>query len=217
MLKMPKPNEINKTEDSVKKKESIKLEKEIEKDVENKGNEEKKSENVNDNDFLELKDKLLRTLAENENLRKRTSKDIEQTKKYGHIYFVRDLLSSVDNLSRAVTAVPIEKEKLDEPIKNLIIGVEIVLNEINSFLEKNHIKKIDPKGEKFDYNFHQAMYETNSDKFEPGTVVEVVQCGYLLHDRLVRPAMVGISKKTVDKKINDGVDDQDIDNGKTEK
>ncbi len=142
-----------------------------------------------------LKDQLLRTLAENENLRKRTTKDIDQIKKFGHINFVRDLLSSVDNLARAVNASPIEKEKLDEPIKNLIIGVEIVLNEINSFLEKNSIKKIDPMGEKFDYNVHQAMYEAPSDKYEPGTVIEVIQSGYLLYDRLVRPAMVGISKK----------------------
>ena len=84
---------------------------------------------------------------------------------------------------------------MDEPIKNLIVGVEIVLKEINSFLEKNNITKINPLGEKFDYNFHQAMYEAPSKKFEPGTVLEVVQTGYLLHDRLVRPAMVGISKK----------------------
>ena len=154
-------------------------------------------ENVpSDADEVEkLKDQLLRTLAENENLRKRTTKDIDQIKKFGHINFVRDLLSSVDNLTRAVNASPVEKEKLDEPIKNLIIGVEIVLNEINAFLEKNSIKKIDPMGEKFDYNVHQAMYEAPSDKYEPGTVIEVIQSGYLLYDRLVRPAMVGISKK----------------------
>ena len=133
-------------------------------------------------------------MAENENLRKRTAKDIEQIKKYGHITLVRDLLSSVDNLTRAVQAAPKEKKGLDEPIKNLVIGVEIVLKEINSVLEKNAIKKIDPKGEKFDYNLHQAMYEAPSDEFQTGTVIEVIQEGYLLHDRLVRPAMVGISK-----------------------
>tara|TARA_B100000965_G_scaffold149441_1_gene124346 strand:+ start:22 stop:660 length:639 start_codon:yes stop_codon:yes gene_type:complete len=166
-------------------------------------NEENKEESISESEDLgldnkeieKLKDQLLRTLAENENLRKRTSKDIDQIKRFGHINFVRDLLSSVDNLTRAVNASPIEKEKLDEPIKNLIIGVEIVLKEINSFLEKNSIKRIDPIGEKFDYNVHQAMYEAPSDKYEPGTVIEVVQSGYLLYDRLVRPAMVGISKK----------------------
>ena len=152
-------------------------------------------ESNNSEEYNKIKDQLLRALAENENLRKRTEKDIEQIKKYGHIFFVRDLLSSVDNLTRAVEAVPIDKEKLDEPVKNLIVGVEIVLDEINSFLEKNNISKINPLGEKFDYNFHQAMYEAPSKKFEPGTVLEVVQTGYLLHDRLIRPAMVGISKK----------------------
>ena len=145
-------------------------------------------------ELVQIKDQLLRTLAENENIRKRTAKDIEQIKKYGHISFVRDLLLSVDNLTRAVDAVPAEKKELDEPIKNLIIGVEIVLKEINSVLEKNSIIKINPKGERFDYNLHQAMYETASDEFETGTVIEVIQPGYLLHDRLVRPAMVGISK-----------------------
>ena len=154
-----------------------------------------KHEKGNDpEELVQIKDQLLRTLAENENIRKRTTKDIEQIKKYGHIAFVRDLLLSVDNLTRAVDAVPAEKKELDEPIKNLIIGVEIVLKEINSVLEKNSIIKINPKGERFDYNLHQAMYETPSDEFETGTVIEVIQPGYLLHDRLVRPAMVGISK-----------------------
>ena len=152
------------------------------------------NEETRDDEIEKIKDQLLRTLAENENIRKRTAKDIEQIKKFGHISFVRDLLSSVDNLSRAVKASPINKDKLDEPIKNLIVGVEIVLKEINSFLEKNHIVKIEPLGKKFDYNLHQAMYEAPSEKFETGIVTEVIQNGYLLHDRLVRPAMVGISK-----------------------
>ena len=164
----------------------------------------KLEEKNEEEELKKIKDQLLRALAENENLRKRTAplvaikrtdKDIEQIKKYGHIFFVRDLMSSVDNLTRAVEAVPAEKEKLDEPIKNLVVGVEIVLQEINSFLEKNHITKINPLGDKFDYNLHQAMYEAPSKDYDPGSVIEVVQPGYLLHDRLVRPAMVGISKK----------------------
>ena len=205
---MSKFNDINnKNENENNKKKNLEEKKNLKKDASDSNdnisdenridqNDENKEEINTENDELEkLKDQLLRTLAENENLRKRTIKDIEQIKKFGHIHFVRDLLSSVDNLTRAVNASPVKKEKLDEPIKNLIIGVEIVLKEINSFLEKNSIKKIDPMGEKFDYNFHQAMYEAPSDKFEPGRVIEVVQSGYLLYDRLVRPAMVGISKK----------------------
>jgi molecular chaperone GrpE len=143
----------------------------------------------------ELKDQLMRTLAESENLRKRTIKEIDQAKKYSHISFVRDLVSSVDNFKRALDSLPEDKAELPEPIKNLIIGLEIVEKEINSTFEKHNLKQILPLGEKFDYNFHQAMFEVPTNESEPGTVVEVSQKGYLLYDRLVRPAMVGISKK----------------------
>ena len=161
------------------------------------------SEEDNDNDIIsnleqkvsDLKDQLMRTLADGENLRKRTLKDVEHSKKYSHISFVKDLVSSVDNLQRALEAVPEDKSSLPEPIKNLIIGLEIVEKEITSTLAKHNVKQIDPLGEKFDYNFHQAMFEVPTNDDEPGTVVQVSQKGYILHDRLVRPAMVGISKK----------------------
>lgn len=143
----------------------------------------------------ELKDQLMRTLAESENLRKRTIKDVDQAKKYSHISFVRDLVSSVDNFKRALDSLPEDKADLPEPIKNLIIGLEIVEKEINSTFEKHNLKQISPLGEKFDYNFHQAMFEVPTNDTEPGLVIEVSQIGYLLYDRLVRPAMVGISKK----------------------
>ena len=143
----------------------------------------------------ELKDQLMRTLAEGDNLRKRTIKDVDQAKKYSHISFVRDLVSSVDNFKRALDSLPEDKADLPEPIKNLIIGLEIVEKEINSTFEKHNLKKISPLGEKFDYNFHQAMFEVPTNDTDPGIVIEVSQIGYLLHDRLVRPAMVGISKK----------------------
>ena len=144
---------------------------------------------------LDLKDQLMRTLADGENLRKRTLKDIENSKKYSHIYFVKDLITSVDNFQRALKAVPEEKSSLPEPIQNLIIGLEIVEKEILATLEKHNVKLIDPMGKKFDYNLHQAMFEVPTNEEEPGKVVEVSQKGYVLHDRLVRPAMVGISKK----------------------
>jgi molecular chaperone GrpE len=161
------------------------------------------SQEDNDNEIIsdleqkvsDLKDQLMRTLADGENLRKRTLKDVEHSKKYSHISFVKDLVSSVDNLQRALEAVPEDKSSLPEPIKNLIIGLEIVEKEITSTLEKHNVKQIDPLGEKFDYNFHQAMFEVPTNDNEPGTVVQVSQKGYILHDRLVRPAMVGISKK----------------------
>ena len=144
----------------------------------------------------ELKDQLLRSLAEGENLRKRTLKEISDAKKYSHISFVRDLVSSVDNLQRALEAVPDDKSQLSEPIKNLVIGLEIVEKEILNTFEKHSLKQINPLGDKFDYNLHQAMFEVPTSENEPGHVVEVTQKGYLLHDRLVRPAMVGISKKS---------------------
>jgi len=143
----------------------------------------------------ELKDQLMRTLAESENLRKRTIKEVDQAKKYSHISFVRDLVSSVDNFKRALDSLPDDKADLPEPIKNLIIGLEIVEKEINSTFEKHNLKQISPLGEKFDYNFHQAMFEVPTNDTDPGIVIEVSQIGYLLYDRLVRPAMVGISKK----------------------
>ena len=150
----------------------------------------------------DLKDQLLRTMAESENIRKRTLKEVEQAKKYSHITFVRDLVSSVDNLKRALDSVPENKSNLPEPIKNLIVGLEIVEKEILTTLEKNNIKQIDPINEKFDYNFHQAMFEIPTNDYDPGTVVQVSQKGYLLYDRLVRPAMVGVSKKIEEKKDN---------------
>ncbi len=162
----------------------------IEKTVENKNKE-----------IKELKDQLLRSLAEGENLRKRTLKEIADAKKFSHISFVRDLLSSVDNLQRALEAVPDDKSQLSEPIKNLVIGLEIVEKEILNTFEKHSLKQINPLGEKFDYNLHQAMFEVPTNEKEPGYVVEVSQKGYLLHDRLVRPAMVGISKKSKEETI----------------
>ncbi len=147
-------------------------------------------------EIKELKDQLLRSLAESENLRKRTIKEIADAKKYSHIYFIRDLVSSVDNLQRALEAVPDDKSQLSEPIKNLVIGLEIVEKEILNTFEKHSLKQINPLGEKFDYNLHQAMFEVPTNEKEPGYVIEVSQKGYILHDRLVRPAMVGISKKS---------------------
>ena len=144
---------------------------------------------------LVLKDQLMRSLADGENLRKRTLKDIENSKKYSHISFVKDLVTSVDNFQRALKAVPEDKSSLPEQIKNLIVGLEIVEKEILVTLEKHNVKLIDPMGKKFDYNLHQAMFEVPTNEEEPGKVVEVSQKGYVLHDRLVRPAMVGISKK----------------------
>ena len=172
-------------------------------------NEPDDDDNINlENQIKDLKDQLMRTLADSENLRKRTIKEVEHAKKYSHITFVRDLVSSIDNLQRALESVPDDKSQLPEPVKNLIIGLDIVEKEIVTTFEKHNLKQICPLGEKFDYNFHQAMFEVPTNDSEPGIVVEVSQKGYLLHDRLVRPAMVGISKKIEDVEIKDKKTDE---------
>jgi molecular chaperone GrpE len=144
----------------------------------------------------DLKDQLLRVLAENENLRKRTQRDVASAKKYGALGLARDLLPSIDNLESAIALIPEEKADMDETLKNILIGVEMTGRELVSVLERHQISKIMPEGEKFDYNFHQAMFEVPTDDVPQGMVVQVVQPGYILHDRLLRPAMVGVSKPT---------------------
>ena len=158
-------------------------------------------------EIKDLKDQLLRTLAENENLRKRTAKEIEQIKKYGHINLLRDFLNVVDNMERAVKS-SISENQTEAGMKNLIDGIEIVLKEMKSLLDKNQIKKIEPLHEKFDYNLHQAMFEAPSSDYKQGLIIEVVQPGYVLHDRLIRPAMVGVSKgEVVEKEKNEEKDE----------
>ena len=142
----------------------------------------------------ELKDQLLRLMAETENLRKRTDKEIASSKKYGAVGIARDLLASFDNLEKAVELIPEDKSGLDETVKNILIGVEMTAREITTTLERHGISIIAPMDEKFDYNLHQAMFEVPTNDVEPGMVVNLVQKGYQLHDRLLRPAMVGVSK-----------------------
>ena len=145
----------------------------------------------------EMKDQLLRALAEVENMRRRSERDVAQANKYGHLSFARDLLSCFDNLSQAVSLAPEDKSDFDENLKNILVGVEMISTEIDSILQKHHITKINPIGEKFNYNHHQAMFEVPNNDVEAGTVVQVAQPGYLLHERLIRPAMVGVSKKDI--------------------
>ena len=142
-----------------------------------------------------LKDQLLRALADVENMRRRTERELETARKYSHTGFARDLVGAIDNLSRAIDAAPAADEAPSpEALSSLFTGLEMSWTEIQSTMERHGIKRINPKGEKFDYNLHQAMFEVPSDAHEPGTVVEVVQHGYVLHDRLLRPAMVGVAK-----------------------
>ena len=133
-----------------------------------------------------------------ENLRKRFEREKVETIKFGSINLARDILSPGDNLERALDALP-EDENHSESIKNLIDGLKMVLKEYKSTLEKHGVKKIETLNQKFDHNFHQAMMEVENNDVEEGTVVQEVQSGYTMHDRLLRAAMVGVSKKTVAK------------------
>src|SRR5881398_3928781 len=143
----------------------------------------------------EARDKMLRTLAEMENLRKRTAREVADARTYGISGFARDVLDIADNLQRALDAVPAEaREAADPGLKALIEGVELTERSLHSTLEKNGVKKFDPSGERFDPNFQQAMYEVPDPSVPSGTVVQVVQAGFMIGERVLRPALVAVSK-----------------------
>lgn len=143
----------------------------------------------------ELKDRSLRLAAEMENLRRRTARDMVDARTYAVTNFARDMLNVSDNLRRAIEAVPEEaKASGDAGFKALIEGVDITERAMLSALERHGVKKLEPVGEKFDPNFHQAMFEIPNPDVVNGTVVQVVQAGYSIGDRVLRPAMVGVAK-----------------------
>ena len=142
-----------------------------------------------------LKEEKIRVLAEMENLRKRFDKEKIDSIKYGSINFARDILSPGDNLERALSAIN-KEEDYTQSIKNLIEGLLMVKKELSSALEKNGITKIDTLNQKFDPNLHQAMMEIENNELDEGIVVQEIQTGYMMYDRLLRPAMVGVSKKS---------------------
>ena len=143
----------------------------------------------------EARDRMLRTLAEMENLRKRTAREVSDARMYGITGFARDVLDIADNLQRALDAVPAEaRANADPGLKALIEGVELTERSLHNTLEKNGVKRLDPSGSKFDPNFHQAMFEVPDASVPAGTVVQVVQAGYTIGERVLRPALVGVSK-----------------------
>jgi len=142
-----------------------------------------------------LKEEKIRVLAEMENLRKRFDREKIDSIKYGSVNFARDILSPIDNLERALSAINKEDDH-PQSIKNLIEGLLMVKKEILNALEKNGITKIDSVNKKFDPNLHQAMMEIEDDNLDEGLVIQEIQTGYMMHDRLLRPAMVGVSKKS---------------------
>ena len=142
-----------------------------------------------------LKEEKIRVLAEMENLRKRFEREKIDSIKYGSVNFARDILSPGDNLERALSAINDEEEH-SQSIKNLIDGLLMVKKELSTALEKHGVTKIDSLNKKFDPNLHQAMMEVENNDLDEGVVVQEIQTGYMMHDRLLRPAMVGVSKKS---------------------
>jgi molecular chaperone GrpE len=143
----------------------------------------------------ELKDRLLRTLAEMENLRKRTEREVADARQYGVAGFARDMLGVADNMRRALDAVSPElRASAEAGFKALIDGVELTERELVKALEKNGVRQFSPRGEKFDPNVHQAIFEVPNASVPAGSVVEVVAPGYMIGERVLRPAMVGVSK-----------------------
>ena len=143
----------------------------------------------------ELKDKLLRVLAEMENLRKRTEREVADARLYGVTTFARDILNVADNMHRALNALDVGlRERADTSVKALLDGVELTERELLNVLEKHGVKKLEPLGLKFDPNRHQAMYEVPDVSVPTGHVVQVIQAGYLIGDRVLRPALVAIAK-----------------------
>ncbi len=154
--------------------------------------------------ITDLKDKLLRALAENENVRRRAERQQSEASQYAITGFARDVLSIADNLHRALEAVP-ESARDNAEGESFVSGIEMTERELLSSLERHGIRKIVPEGEKFDHNLHQAVFEVEDTDAPPGTVVQVVQPGYVIKDRLLRPAMVGVAKARPER--GEGVDE----------
>jgi molecular chaperone GrpE len=142
----------------------------------------------------QYKDQLLRAMAETENTRRRAQRDREDAQKYGITNFAREVLSVADNLRRALEAIPSETLQSDEALKTLYDGIAATERQLDAALGKQQIQRIWPEGERFDSNFHQAMFEVPDSGKPAGTVVQVLQAGYKIHDRLLRPALVGVAK-----------------------
>ena len=157
---------------------------------------EQKKEVSIDDKLKDTEDKLLRSLAEIENQRRRFEKEVKDAFEFGSFNFAREILSILDNLQRAKEAIKNDKHLKDnKDLNKFIENITIIEKDLLSIFEKNNIKKIDSQGKKFDPNVHQAMTEVESKEVEPGSVVKEIQPGYMLGDRLLRPALVGVAKR----------------------
>ena len=186
-----KTSEENKTDES-------QIEEINEKDEDSNENDKDSPENIIEKlneEIQDLKDQRLRAAAELENLRKRAEKDQSDALKYGVSNFAKEIISIKDNIERAQSSISDDVRSNDD-VKSVVEGLDLIAQSAVSTFEKIGIKKIESLNEKFDHNLHQAMMEIENDQVEPGTIVQELIPGYKLHDRLLRPAMVGVAKKT---------------------
>jgi molecular chaperone GrpE len=142
----------------------------------------------------DLKDRLLRAAAEMENLRRRTERDKADTAKFAVSNFARDTLTIADNIARAIAHIPEDAADKDPELKSFLEGIQVTERELMNVMERHGIARLDPQGERFDPNKHQAIFEVDNKDVAEGTIVEVVQAGYVIADRILRPAMVGVAK-----------------------
>lgn len=145
--------------------------------------------------IADLKDQLLRAVAETENVRRRAQRDVEEAGKYALTSFAREIVTVCDNLWRAAEAVPAEARQGGDLLATIAQGVDMTLKELLNVLERFNVKRIDPIGQPFDHNLHQSVVQITHPDAEPGTILQVMQAGYTLHGRLLRPAMVGVAKR----------------------
>ena len=170
-----------------------------EENPENNISEEEKLEISPEEKIEELEDKLLRTVAEMDNMRKRSDKERSEAYKIGASIFIKEMLPIIDNLQRALTSF-VDDEGSDT--KSFVDGTNAILRDFESLLDKTGVKTINPEGEKFDPNFHEAMFEIPSDEHEVGIILQVIEQGYVLENRLLRAAKVGVSTKKDEEKPN---------------
>ena len=164
--------------------------------IENNKETEKKTDLLPENKIKELEDKLARAYAEIENQRRRFEKEIKEAFEFGSFNFAKEILTSLDNLQRAKVAIKNdEKLKGNKDLDKFLENITIIEKDLISIFEKNNIKKIESCKKKFDPNFHQAMSEVEDDNVEPGTILQEIQAGYMLGERLLRPSLVSVSKK----------------------
>ena len=203
----------NKIEDPDKKSENGKPETTLEPEISNASNDSKKKELTSEDKIKDLEDKLVRAYAEIENQRRRFEKEKEDAFDYGGFSFAKEALNLVDNLERSKVSLENDESlKNTEALKKTIEHLEIINKDMISILKKNNIEEIKSINQKLDPNFHQAMIEIEDDKKESGTIIQEIQKGFMIKDRLLRPSLVAVSKKSSNKNEDQEKDKKDQQN-----